>query len=152
MNRDTELKKHSVTYLLAETRESIRKVFELRRQVFCEEQGFSVETEQDGLDVGSKHVAAICSGEVVGCGRIRILDHYAKLERIAVTKTMRGTGIGAELIRFMVEESRRNGKASVKLAAQSHSIPFYRRCGFAPEGMAFEVEGVPHQNMCLELK
>ena len=151
MNRDTDLKKHSVTYQLAETPELIGKVIELRWQVFCEEQGFSIATEQDGLDAGSKHVAAICTGEIVGCGRIRILGHYVKLERIAVAKQMRGAGIGAEWIRFMIEQSRRSGKSTVKLAAQSNSIPFYRRCGFSPEGAEFEVEGVPHQTMFLEL-
>lgn len=126
----------------------IAAALNLRQQVFCAEQGFSPEIEQDGEDNGADHIIAVTGIRTVGCGRIRYFGSYAKLERIAVNSSLRGTGIGRQILNFMVEHCRRRGIAKLRLSAQVHSLRFYSANGFIPEGEPFDVEGVGHQMMC----
>jgi predicted GNAT family N-acyltransferase len=64
-------------------------------------------------------------GEPVAAGRIRYLGDYAKLERIAVRKAYRGTGIGHQLVDYMVSISQQNGFSAFKMHAQAHLTDFY---------------------------
>ncbi len=132
---------------VADSAELKTAAMELRRKVFCEEQGFSVGIEQDGEDDKAEHLIAVSGGKVVGCARIRYFQEYAKFERIAVSKEQRGSGIGGKLLNYMIEHCRRIGIKMAKLSAQTHSLGFYRRNGFQNEGVEFDVEGVGHQMM-----
>lgn len=136
---------------IADTPELLTAAFELRNKVFCEEQGFSPAIEQDGKDDASEHVVAMAGDAIVGCGRIRQVGNFSKLERIAVDFSWRRAGIGRLLLQSMIEICRKRGDNIVKLSAQSRSLDFYVRCGFAAEGEEFEVEGVPHQMMSRNL-
>ena len=128
--------------------EEIAAALNLRQQVFCAEQGFSPEIEQDGEDSGADHIIAVTGIRTVGCGRIRYFGSYAKLERIAVDSSLRGAGIGRQILNFMVDHCRKRGIAKLRLSAQVHSLQFYSANGFIPEGEPFDVEGVGHQMMC----
>lgn len=140
-----------IVLCIADTPELLTAALELRNRVFCDEQGFSPAIEQDGKDEFSEHVVAIAGEKIVGCGRIRRLEQYSKLERIAVDISWRRAGIGRLLLESMIEVCRKRGDKVVKLSAQSRSLDFYLRCGFAAEGEEFEVEGVPHQMMSRNL-
>lgn len=80
---------------------------------------------------------------LIGIGRL-ISDGalHAFVTEMIVSERARGGGIGAEIVRRLVEEAQRRGVRDVQLFAARGRAPFYERNGFArrPEdapGMQF---------------
>lgn len=122
----------------------------LRRLVFIEEQGVSEADEIDDLDPVCLHLLATERGIPVGTARILITDDWAKIGRVCVIKSHRGTGLGAALIRKALEVAR--GKATrAKLGAQVHALEFYKALGFAVTGPVYDDAGIDHRDMVLDL-
>ena len=65
---------------------------EIRRAVFIEEQGVSVEDEMDGQDSKALHFLARDNTVPVGTARILILDEIGKIGRVCVLAPYRGRG------------------------------------------------------------
>ncbi|MEM6902127.1 MAG: GNAT family N-acetyltransferase [Pseudomonadota bacterium] len=129
----------------------IAACFDIRRTVFIQEQGVSEEEEMDGLDDRCVQVLARVDGLPVGTARINYLPGYAKFQRVCVLKEARGTGLGAEIMRFMIAHEYSRGEvSSVRLDAQTQALDFYRRLGFVEEGEEFLDAGIPHLHMRLE--
>jgi predicted GNAT family N-acyltransferase len=117
----------------------------VRRQVFVEEQGVPESEEWDAEDARSWHVLAVAGNrEPVGTGR---LEAGGKIGRVAVLKAWRGTGIGGEIMRRLVNQATVLGFESVYLHAQTAAGGFYRRLGFRAEGPIFDEVGIPHVRM-----
>jgi predicted GNAT family N-acyltransferase len=123
------------------------EVFELRREVFCREQGVPVELELDELDQSATHLAAILDDEVIGT--LRILQHAgaAKIGRVAVRAKLRGSGIASRLMERAAAIALEQGFAEIVLHAQVGVTGFYRRLGYVEEGDVFEEAGIPHVAM-----
>ncbi|MCX7558137.1 GNAT family N-acetyltransferase [Sulfitobacter sp. F26204] len=122
----------------------------LRRQVFIEEQGVSEADEIDDLDDVSLHLLAMEGANAVGSARIYIASGVAKIGRVCVIKSMRGTGLGAALIHKALEVSRGKAKQA-RLGAQVHALGFYQRLGFDPVGQVYDDAGIPHREMVRDL-
>ena len=88
--------------------DEIAAAMELRVQVFCEEQGVDGDLELDGLDHDCTQIVAVDRGSVVATCRLRLVEGSAKVERMAVEKRLRGTGMG----RLLLERAEREAKAS----------------------------------------
>lgn len=118
----------------------------VRRQVFVVEQGVPEELEIDGLDPRCVHVIAWhdAAGPV---GAARLDPDAGKIGRVAVLPTFRRHGIGARLVRALIEAARARGLARVRLHAQVDSLPFYEVLGFAADGPVFDEAGIPHRRM-----
>lgn len=120
----------------------------LRRVVFIEEQGVSVEDEVDGLDPEAIHLLAWEGEHPVGTARILVKGDTGKIGRVCVLPEARGTGLGAALILSALEELRKlPGLREAHLGAQSHATGFYEKLGFAVEGEEFMDAGIPHRHM-----
>lgn len=121
----------------------------LRTTVFVKEQSVSEEEEWDGLDPDCVHAIAELPPEgIVGTGR---LHPSGKIGRMAVLAEWRGLGIGAAILRDLLDEARRRGLESVYLHAQLPVLGFYARFGFVAEGPEFEEAGIAHRLMRLRL-
>lgn len=120
----------------------------VRHAVFVTEQGVDPALEQDGLDARCHHVVALDGARAVGTARVA---PGGKIGRVAVLRGWRGRGIGTRMVRALVEIARAAGYPEVALHAQQHSLEFYRRLGFVPEGAPFEEAGIPHRAMRLHL-
>ena|SRR5437016_1017290 len=120
----------------------------IRVAVFVEEQGVPPELEMDEHDDRCMHALAFVGKEAVGTGRLLRDGHIG---RMAVLKPWRGRGVGAALLRALVQAARERGDGEVLLSAQVHALPFYRAHGFAPFGDIYEEAGIPHQAMRLRL-
>jgi predicted GNAT family N-acyltransferase len=121
----------------------------LRTTVFVEEQSVPEEEEWDGLDPDCVHAIAELPPEgIVGTGR---LHPSGKIGRMAVLSEWRGLGIGAAILRDLLDEARRRGLESVYLHAQLPVLGFYARFGFVAEGPEFEEAGITHRLMRLSL-
>jgi predicted GNAT family N-acyltransferase len=125
------------------------QLMRVRRAVFVEEQQVPESEEWDSVDPVCIHALAwTANRDAVGTGR---LDRVGKIGRLAVLASHRGNGVGAELLRWLIEEATRRGLQGVHLHAQTHARQFYERFGFVAEGAVFDEVGIPHQRMCLEL-
>jgi predicted GNAT family N-acyltransferase len=117
----------------------------IRFAVFVEEQKVPAAIELDEFDPVSLHALAFdAAGEAVGTGRLLPDGHIG---RMAVLTRVRGSGVGAALLRALMQAARARGDREVVLSAQTHAIPFYERFGFVAEGEVFEDAGIPHRQM-----
>jgi len=123
-------------------REAMRAV---RTEVFIVEQRVPQEIEWDDMDPLCVHVLALdADGTPIGTGR---LTPDGKIGRMAVTKDWRSSGVGAAVLKFLVESARQRGLPSCHLNAQSHALGFYRKHGFKAYGEEFLEAGIPHRHM-----
>lgn len=121
----------------------------LRIEVFVVEQGVPVELEWDEGDEVSTHAVAYDEdGQAVGTGRLLPDGHIG---RMAVRKSARGKGIGAQVLRALLDEAKRLGYQELVLHAQTHAVDFYTRYGFRLRGEEFMEAGIPHRMMTLTI-
>jgi len=122
---------------------------EVRTRVFVEEQAVPEEEEWDGLDPECVHaVAETAADGVIATGR---LHPSGKIGRMAVMPPWRGRGVGAALLRRLLEQAGRQELQEIRLNAQVAVLGFYARFGFVAEGEEFEEAGIPHRLMRLQL-
>lgn len=124
----------------------------IRFAVFVQEQSVPVEEEQDHYDDTAIHILATENGTPVGTARIILVGDAAKIGRVAVLASHRGTGLGAKLITACLSELRSMPDVSIaKLGSQTHALGFYEKLGFVAEGPEFDDAGIPHRMMSLSL-
>ena len=121
----------------------------IRSEVFVEEQRIPAEMEWDAADAECLHAVAYNRfGLPLATGRL--LQHVpgvAKIGRMAVSQSVRGSGVGREVLDALMKAARARGDHEVLLHAQTSAAPFYLRAGFAPRGVEFEEAGIPHVEM-----
>jgi predicted GNAT family N-acyltransferase len=129
---------------LARDQEEIEAAQQLRVRVFSAEQGIAPEAEIDGLDATATHLVALRRDRVVGTCRLRFPRGKVKIERMAVDKALRRTGIGARLVAAAEQAAAGRGSDELVLHAQLRSQRFYAACGYEAVGETFLEEGIPH--------
>ena len=70
---------------------------------------------------------------------------------MAVHPVLRGGGVGAQVLRSLVDVARERGDQRVVLHAQRSAEGFYSRLGLHAEGEPFEEAGIPHITMSAAL-
>jgi predicted GNAT family N-acyltransferase len=126
----------------------MERAWAIRRRVFIEEQNVPEELEMDDDDSQALHALATLDGVAIGCGRM--LEHGArevKIGRMAVLLEFRKTGVGAQILRFLVDLARERGYHKAILHAQVAAEGFYRKEGFNPVGGVFDEAGIAHRKM-----
>lgn len=124
----------------------------LRRTVFIEEQDVSEADELDHLDTECFHLLAWDGELPVGTARIQIVNQLAKIGRVCVIKSHRGTGLGAALIRGALDIAKsKDGVVRAKLGAQVHALGFYEALGFTAMGPVYDDAGIDHCDMVQDL-
>ncbi len=120
----------------------------VRGAAFNDELGIARE-ETDAEDASADHVLARTrEGLVIGCGR---LTQRGEVSRMAVLPQWRGQGVGAALLRHLIERAQSFGLRRLSLQATLAATGFYARFGFTTHGPSFDAHGVAHQAMQLEL-
>ena len=135
-------------YKFVENEGELKGAFEVRRQVFVEEQNIPEALEFDRLDREAPQVVAKDRERVIGTARVLFLTNsQAKLERLAILRPFRRRGIGRGIISFLNEELRNRGVEQVILHAQCVAAAFYRSCGFEKSSSPFWEVGIKHIKM-----
>ncbi|HUW36854.1 MAG TPA: GNAT family N-acetyltransferase [Rhodocyclaceae bacterium] len=117
----------------------------LRFEVFVREQGVPQDLEWDAHDAESLHALALdAAGKAIGTGRLLADGHIG---RMAVLPEWRHQGVGAALLRRLMEAAAAAGMRRLALNAQTRAAQFYARYGFAAEGPEFLEAGIPHISM-----
>jgi GNAT superfamily N-acetyltransferase len=105
------------------------------------------------IDADPAHILVIAesSGEVVGTMQLSFLPGLARrgalraqIEAVRVAESTRGSGLGAAMMTWAIEESRRRGCALVQLTSdksRADAHRFYERLGFVAshEGMKLKL-------------
>lgn len=126
-------------------------VLEIRRIVFIVGQNVPEDLERDGRDDEAIHVIAHHEGRAIGTARLLVENGVAKIGRVSVLEELRGQGHGAAIMRFALDELRREDVTVAKLASQTHALGFYEALGFEACGPEFIEAGIPHRDMMLAL-
>lgn len=121
----------------------------IRTAVFVQEQGIPAEMEWDEADASCVHAVAYNRfGAPLATGRL--LEHVpgvAKIGRMAVLQTMRGSRVGRYVLDALMKAARERGDHEAVLHAQVSAAPFYLRAGFVTRGGEFDEAGIPHIEM-----
>jgi ElaA protein len=119
----------------------------LREEVFCGEQGVTLDGDRDGRDGEAVHLVAV-DDDVIGTCRMLIEPGgTAKFGRLCVRASARGRGVGAALLDAAEAEARAAGAVRVGMHAQSGALQLYERAGYTPYGERFDEEGIEHIGM-----
>ena len=127
----------------------------VRHVVFVQEQEVPSEIEYDHHDddPSTLHFIAFQEDRPVGAARIRTYaPGVAKVERVAVISSYRGTGIGALVMRGIEEHAASVGFTHLKLNSQLQAVPFYQKLGYASVGNVFIEADIEHLTMEKELE
>jgi YbgC/YbaW family acyl-CoA thioester hydrolase len=121
----------------------------LRTAVFVDEQGIPAELEWDAADDTAVHaLARNWLGVPVATGRL--LQHapgVGKIGRMAVSRVLRGSNLGRDVLQALMQAARDRGDHEVLLHAQRTAEGFYARLGFTRRGEPFEEAGIVHIEM-----
>ena len=121
----------------------------VRIEVFVLEQNVPAELEWDeGDDVSTHAIAYDVQGQAVATGRLLPDGHIG---RMAVIKSLRGFGLGSDVLKALLHQARIDGHKECRLHAQTHALPFYAQHGFVAEGEEFLEADIPHRLMRLAL-
>jgi predicted GNAT family N-acyltransferase len=131
----------------ARNQEELAAALELRRRVFCGEQGVSLKADSDGHDDEATHLVAVDDGHVIGTCRLLFRGSVARLGRLAVEPAKRGRGVGGAILREADEVARAVGAERISLHAQTYALALYAHDGYVERGAAFMEEGIEHVAM-----
>ena len=128
----------------------------VREAVFVQEQGIAREDEWDEADHTAVHaVVTNRLGMPVATGRLLVEgapgSGTARIGRMAVDRTLRGSGVGRQVVQALEQAARARGDTRVVLGAQRSAEGFYARLGYAPYGEPYEEVGIPHVGMARAL-
>jgi predicted GNAT family N-acyltransferase len=135
-----------ITVRFASNEKDLDAGYALRRAVFEVEQGVPRPLDRDPLDFNADHVVAYDGeGNCVGTGRIVRLDsRTCQVGRQVTAASVRGMGVGAQVLEYLERMASLRGLAEIIVHAQLPAEPFYARHGFVKEGGVFQEQGVPH--------
>ena len=125
----------------------------LRKEVFVDEQGFSLEADRDEQDKNALHVLGLDETGAARCTARVFADAPVVWHagRIAVQRGLRGQGVGRLLLAAVADKARAQGARTLELGAQYDKQGFYEAVGFAPYGEPYLDEGYPHVPMRMTL-
>ena len=126
----------------------LARAYAIRRRVFIEEQYVPEEIELDADDALAFHALATVGTQAIGCGRMLDRgDGEVKIGRMAVLPQFRGTGVGRDILRFLMDRARARGLRKAILHAQLSAEGFYLKEDFMPIGDIFYEAGIAHRKM-----
>ncbi len=126
----------------------------IRLEVFVQEQQIPLALEQDAQDVDALHVVARNRlGAPVATGRLLVAaPGVSKIGRVAVKRSLRGTGVGQMALQALVDAAIARGDQKVMLHAQASATRFYLTQGFLKTGEPFKEAGIEHIAMVKQLQ
>ncbi len=132
---------------VVQSKKELDDAFRVRQTVFVEEQNVPTELEIDEHENHAIHFVAYDDDRPVAAGRLRVLDHIAKVERICVLMNYRKTGLGQQLMNAIENHARKLELNEMKLNAQMGAVRFYDKLGYEIVSEEFMDAGIPHVTM-----
>ncbi|MBQ9828088.1 MAG: GNAT family N-acetyltransferase [Lachnospiraceae bacterium] len=134
------------------TAEELYDILRLRTEVFIVEQDCTY-LETDGLDKAALHVWLADDDGIAAY--LRIMDRGVESEHVSIGRVVaakRGCGLGREVMEAGIRAAaERFGADRIYLEAQVYAEGFYQKLGFKRISEVFDLDGIPHIKMLLEL-
>ena len=144
-----------VVVKLVETEAELEGAINVRMRVFVVEQQIPPEEELDEADATATHAIALQGGQVVGTGRMLLVDGddegTCRIGRMAVDREWRRHGVGGQILAFLEEQARQQGLNHCLLHAQEYVKAFYAGHGYVERGAVFMEAGIAHVEMVKRL-
>lgn len=133
------------------TRDELFIILKERVAVFVVEQACAY-PEIDELDQKSIHIfKQNSSGQLLAYCRIIPTEKMMKLGRVLTTQTVRGKGLGQELVATALSYCQENyPQLPVYAQAQAHLQDFYGQFGFNATSEVYLEDDIPHIDMMKE--
>ena len=132
-----------------ESQQEYKKIINIRKKVFIEEQKVPLDIEIDEYELEATHFIVYLNKEPIGCARIRF-NNFAKLERIAILKKHRSRGFGTKLTEYLIDYCHKKNISDIRLNSQLYVADFYEKIGFKKVGEVFFEAGIKHVEMVLQ--
>lgn len=143
-----KVKRENMIKISKRSFEDLQDYFSLRKEVFVEEQGVSLEEEFDDYDKKDmfhvEHVVASINKNVIGTMRLIYTEDYIKVGRLAVHKAHRDKKIGTRFLDYATKQAESRGYKELRLGAQLTAVAFYQKNGFELYGEVFDDAGIEH--------
>jgi len=138
-----------IQFQIVATKQELEDAFHVRQIVFVDEQQVPKELEMDQYEDDSLHFIVYLTDRPIATARIRsyLKEDTAKVERVAVLKEFRGTGIGKQLMQYIEQEATKKGYSTLRLNAQQHAESFYEELGYQTISEPFDEAGIQHVTM-----
>jgi len=136
------------------TPEILYELLKLRQDVFVVEQNCPYE-DIDNLDQNALHLLTFYDKTVVACCRI-LTGHtdpsISAIGRIVVHPSQRGKGLGKDLIAKALDLIKSRGHDGAVIEAQAHLESYYNSIGFLKSSEPYDLDGIPHKKMKIDLR
>lgn len=133
------------------TSQELRAAYEIRKNIFVNEQKLFSKSDRDTFDSKAIHIVALLDNEVVGTVRIYEKDRGMWFgSRLAVLRPYRGR-VGGLLVRKAIETVKEKGAKQFFAYVQLPTVSFFKRLRWKPVGKPLNYKGKPHQLMEAQL-
>jgi predicted GNAT family N-acyltransferase len=111
--------------------DGLTDILKIRKKVFGEELGFTVESLMDEKDFLSDHVIVFNEEhKVVAVGRVSLIDKQFWISQVAVLKEERGKYYGDFVVRMLADKVFRNEGSEVWVKSDENTSQFFAKLGF----------------------
>ncbi|MDF1756948.1 MAG: GNAT family N-acetyltransferase [Legionellaceae bacterium] len=133
--------------------EDINECLQLRKEIFITGQNVPISEEIDGKDDDSLHYLLLVDDKPSGVARVRIINNYAKIERVGILDKMQGLGLGKMIMQKILSDLRVTPDIKlVKLSSQTQAITFYEKLGFTICSSEYIDAGILHRDMQINIE
>lgn len=132
------------------TTEELYEILKARFTVFVEEQRCFY-LDMDGIDYQSLHIYLRKGHDVIAYARLFQEEEPDTWHIGRVLTTIRGNGIGKQLMERVIQTAYQHGATTLRMEAQTHAIGFYEKLGFHVCSAEFDEAGIPHVKMKFNL-
>jgi len=121
----------------------------LRRAVLMDEMKITAALDEDAGDGAAGHVLATNRlGQALATGHISSAERGAwQIGRVAVIRTMRGTGLGRSVVEKLMKMAQERGASTVVVSSLVAARGFYERLGFRTTSAPYLDGAVEHIDM-----
>lgn len=126
---------------------------QIREEVFVAEQHVPADLEVDDDEGRCLYIVAYGDGnKPLATLRLLPAEYGLHVQRVAVRKVARGTGLGRVIMDAARDYAQANDIQQLRLDAQVHATGFYTALGYSfADRPEFMDAGIPHREMYLDL-
>ena len=139
--------KNKINITEAITQKEKLECFNIRFEVFVNEQGVPKEIELDEFDRNSFHALARINNKPLTGRLIYLNAENAKFGRMAVYLDYRKIGIGGLILDLLEKKAKNKRGKHLTLNTQEYISKFYSNHGYSQKGTVFLEAGIPHIKM-----
>ena len=129
------------------SKEELYGILKARCEIFIVERGMRCQ-DMDEMDFVARHFYLEENGKILAYLRAFYDESKGAVKIGRVLTITHGLGLGAKLMRFAIEDIKKNMEVSkIYVDAQKHAVGFYEKMGFKTVSGEFLEEGVLHVRM-----